>query len=369
MAALQATRVGTITAQYWECPHGYDSQFFPQVCTVGTQPIRLTRPLGENDRTLISGSVLETYETVFRVPEGSYYIDVDTYGHNISRRIYECTRNGEDISRSELVPPAIDVSGGDRITCSVYFQRESFRAGWPVDELKARLVLRLRQCDRPVHRSEFHEQCFANAVGGAAVRFSASDFNREVRTDADGNYEGSFPLRTLTIEAARPAGARQWLFCSRSPHPGVPLLNPVLTSYESVTTCDLYLIPDAYLVGIGDANSPHAALELHYRQCPVGYSGQNYFGDCHTNPIADEPVTVESEASGPAVGYTDGAGIARFLVAPDRYQVPFGPLGSDSDRASISCANSSAPGQEIEYPLLLSGGDDVVCDLYLIPQT
>ncbi|MGH2533574.1 MAG: hypothetical protein ACRDJW_14845 [Thermomicrobiales bacterium] len=121
------------------------------------------------------------------------------------------------------------------------------------------------------------------------------------------------------------------------------------------------------------AQNGSASITIHNRICPVEYSGDDIFGDCHGNPPAS---SLEFAISGPisVAGATDGAGNVTFAELPaGTYEISGGVSAEYADSYVYCSANDnpenvlpvtwSAIGVAIDVP----DGAAVLCDWYNTP--
>lgn len=116
-----------------------------------------------------------------------------------------------------------------------------------------------------------------------------------------------------------------------------------------------------------------AAVTVHARLCPAGYTGSDYYNDCHGNALPDTEYTI----AGPQVasGVTNSAGDVTFgglaagTYVVDEWNIPFDFI----DRLVIYCAPTSAPGTPFPFTatargaqLTLGAADSVICDFYYV---
>ncbi len=138
----------------------------------------------------------------------------------------------------------------------------------------------------------------------------------------------------------------------------------------------------ALLVPAADAGYTGAKLTIHNRLCPRGYTGTNYYRDCHDTPA----VGMEFRLAGAqrAAGTTDGAGNVSFDLLSGRYRVRGGVPGEFAT-LNVFCAPASAPGTRYPFRYIRDGvrgpndpsgirielgaGDNVICDWYNTPES
>lgn len=192
------------------------------------------------------------------------------------------------------------------------------------------------------------------------------------------------------------------LYCSANG--GDPYLKPfndaIVTTFENVTTeqlvCSWFEIPAA--ITAAGTPSPAAAasptatvqpsetvqaaagasLTVHLASCPVGYTGTDFYADCHGNGIAD----MEFVLSGPGgdqqqtttIPETPGPGVVDFTgLAAGDYTLAGGPPG-DFGKVALYCSlqpggdRIDAPVESTRASLSIGGSDTVLCDWYYIPE-
>ena len=179
-----------------------------------------------------------------------------------------------------------------------------------------------------------------------------------------------------------------------------PFNDAIVTTFENVTTeqlvCSWFEIPAA----IAPAETPSpvatasptatvqptetvqaaagASLTVHLASCPVGYTGTDFYADCHGNGIAD----MEFVLSGPdgdlqqttTIPETPGPGVVDFtgLTAGD-YTLAGGPPG-DFGKVQLYCSlqpggdRIDAPVDSTQASLSIGESDTVLCDWYYIPE-
>lgn len=192
------------------------------------------------------------------------------------------------------------------------------------------------------------------------------------------------------------------LYCSANGgDPYQKLFNDaIVTTFENVTTehlvCSWFEIPAAIAAAVTPSPvataSPTAtvqpaetvraaagaSLTVHLASCPVGYTGTDFYADCHGNGIAD----MEFVLSGPGgdqqqtttIPETPGPGVVGFtgLTAGD-YTLAGGPPG-DFGKAELYCSlqpggdRIDAPVESTRASLSIGGSDTVLCDWYYIPE-
>lgn len=117
------------------------------------------------------------------------------------------------------------------------------------------------------------------------------------------------------------------------------------------------------------AQGADASVEIHKRQCPTGYSDNNYFVDCHDNPV--EGVTFELDGLRDTTG-TDGS-VLFYQLQEGTYTVTENVPGEFSESV-VFCSIGGDPNQPASFDyvtggirLSVPGGAEIVCDWYNIP--
>ena len=129
--------------------------------------------------------------------------------------------------------------------------------------------------------------------------------------------------------------------------------------------CDWYTIPTA------DFNTTHSNLTIHNRFCPMGYTGNNFFADCHDNVgIAYIQYWMDGPESASAmidVGDTTFTWLtAGMYNLRSELSLPARMICSQFDHAGspfldVSVANGGPVGIEL-HP-----GTSIVCDWFVFP--
>ena len=89
------------------------------------------------------------------------------------------------------------------------------------------------------------------------------------------------------------------------------------------------------------AQDATSSIEIHNRACPTEYAGSDLFGDCHDNPIADLPFTIDGPVSATQNADADGNTIFADLPAGS-YEMSGGAPGDFAD-AYIYCSLADDP--------------------------
>jgi hypothetical protein len=123
----------------------------------------------------------------------------------------------------------------------------------------------------------------------------------------------------------------------------------------------------------GSAQAADSSITIHNRICPVGYNGNDIFGDCHGNP---QTSNLGFTISGPASdsGTTDGDGNITFSGLPaGTYNISGGVPGEfastvvycsvEDDPNNTIAVTSTDTGVSIDLP----ASTNVICDWYNIP--
>jgi hypothetical protein len=146
--------------------------------------------------------------------------------------------------------------------------------------------------------------------------------------------------------------------------------------------CDWYHIPvsDSDPNGGGDPQDyGWYTLTIHNRICPVEYSGDDLYGDCHDNPQTShlEFTVIRDGDIGVAHGSTDDAGDVTFENIPPGYYTLYGGVSSEFASAVVYCSIEGIDGTgrfatEVEGGFQLATNPNAlgwhyVCDWYNIP--
>lgn len=113
------------------------------------------------------------------------------------------------------------------------------------------------------------------------------------------------------------------------------------------------------------AEAGKATLTIHYRNCPYGYTHQEYFKLCHDRPLSNSTMGVVSRA-GYIIEKTDGNGNLTLSLDPNTYRIFIGIASDFSADEYRFCTPTDQPGMELHGPLILHAGDDVTCDYYYV---
>ncbi len=137
--------------------------------------------------------------------------------------------------------------------------------------------------------------------------------------------------------------------------------------------CEWYIVPTSQR---GDESG--GSLEIHLAVCPVGYTGDSIFDDCHGEGLADFEFSLEgpggTQTATTEIPQTPGPGIATFTgLAAGDYTFFGGPPG-DFGEVELFCSTQPDNGAA-DYAidgavgsLTLAENQDVLCDWYFIPE-
>jgi hypothetical protein len=352
---------GTIVFRPYMCPYGYDAQFYPQVCRLyaanSTASIAHVQSAPINANVGIDGAV-------FTLLPGVYFLHSGIPGDFSYQQPVRCW-----IGETEI-PEPISITGGERVECEQIIFPVSGRAQNPADEIDATLTIRARYCDPGIERTEFHVSCFDQPATNLEFTVRDREYSTRATTDPAGNVTINLPDFSYSINLVGPLAATPvWRFCSTVEHPGIPLLYPIQFYGNSGSiTCDIYLLPEIYDLAPSLGNRQVGEIEVHYRECPAGYTGSDFYRECHDEliPFAAIDILPGSYAL-PAHGFTGVDGNVTFRVIADTYEFPPEILGEPVDRISVFCANNDESRVAVAYPVMVMAEDHVVCDLYLLP--
>ena len=140
----------------------------------------------------------------------------------------------------------------------------------------------------------------------------------------------------------------------------------------------------ALLAPAADAGFTGATLTIHNRLCPRGYTGTNYYRDCHDRAAVGMEFTLAGAQR--ASGTTDSEGNVSFDLLSGAYRVRGGVPG-DVATLRVYCSEANTSGGRTPYPfryirngvrgpndpsgirIELGAGDNVICDWYNIPES
>ncbi|MDQ3654512.1 MAG: PT domain-containing protein, partial [Chloroflexota bacterium] len=137
--------------------------------------------------------------------------------------------------------------------------------------------------------------------------------------------------------------------------------------------CEWYIVP------IGErGDETGGSLEIHLAVCPVGYTGDSIFDDCHGEGLADYEFSLEgpggTQTATTEIPQTPGPGIVAFTgLAAGDYSFYGGPPG-DFGEVELYCStqpDTGAPDYSIDgalASLTLGENQHVLCDWYFIPE-
>lgn len=139
--------------------------------------------------------------------------------------------------------------------------------------------------------------------------------------------------------------------------------------------CDWYSIP-------ANLKGQTGSLTVHLGVCPVGYTGSDFYNDCHNNGAKGQVFTLTG-SRGNAVDATTtlpntpGPGVAQFNdLDPDTYTLSGGVPGEFAKVAKVYCTDQAAQGKpEITVQMgdntatfAIEGGQAILCDWYVVPE-
>jgi hypothetical protein len=142
---------------------------------------------------------------------------------------------------------------------------------------------------------------------------------------------------------------------------------------EEQIECQWFIVPEN-----SRDDETGGSLEIHLAVCPVDYTGNTIFDDCHGNGLDGYEFTLEGPG-GTQTGTTQieqepGPGVVTFTsLAAGDYTFNGGPPG-DFGKVELYCSNQPANGSP-EYSidgamasLTLAENQHVLCDWYFIPE-
>lgn len=150
-----------------------------------------------------------------------------------------------------------------------------------------------------------------------------------------------------------------------------------VTTFEGLESeqiaCQWYIVPTSQR---GDESG--GSLEIHLAVCPVGYTGESIFDDCHGEGLADYEFALEgpggTQTATTGIPQTPGPGMVTFTeLAPGDYTFNGGPPG-DFGEVELYCStqpDNGTPDYALDgalATLTLAANQDVLCDWYFIPE-
>lgn len=148
-----------------------------------------------------------------------------------------------------------------------------------------------------------------------------------------------------------------------------------------------WIHPDSKAVGHGrlqrtgssqPLNIGAGSLEVHLAACPIGYAGQNYDDDCHSNGIADATVTISGPTlmalplvteidaeSGTGVASAEALDPGDYMLSRSAYEDALSFLYCSPDRGQTTLVSTYVdPYQVATVPIY---DQAVVCDWFVLP--
>lgn len=130
-----------------------------------------------------------------------------------------------------------------------------------------------------------------------------------------------------------------------------------------------------YTIPVDQGAPEGAALEVYAALCPVGYDGDDLFGDCFDTPLADLTFSLSSGGVGVGTATTGADGLVRFEgLAAGSYVLDDSTPGDFVDVFVYCTFNGADPvtfgdddavdGVQLDIPQ----GAQVACDWYVIPE-
>ncbi|MFL5760920.1 MAG: collagen binding domain-containing protein [Thermomicrobiales bacterium] len=145
---------------------------------------------------------------------------------------------------------------------------------------------------------------------------------------------------------------------------------PFTETSDEHDTCYWYNIPEDLS---GGANS---SVTIHKSLCPEGYTGNNYYDDCHANGLAGIGFTANGLGGYAKTGMTDNEGHLTFSnldsgsytfteKAPTDFTLSlFAVYCSDADGNTVALTYTSGLGVKVN----IGAGKEVTCDWYNVPE-
>jgi len=155
----------------------------------------------------------------------------------------------------------------------------------------ATLTIHSRFCPPNYGGSDLFGDCHGNpGIQGIQFGISSATGRRGSGTpDTEGNLTfNDLPAGDYRITSTVPTNKqlKPAVYCS--PGDGSTATHfPSTNDYQSESTISIAagqsLVCDWYTIPTADFNTTHSNLTIHNRFCPIGYSGSNFFEDCHDN--------------------------------------------------------------------------------------
>lgn len=125
-----------------------------------------------------------------------------------------------------------------------------------------------------------------------------------------------------------------------------------------------------------------ASIEVHLSACPAGYTGQDFYNDCHGNGLAGHTISIAgpngfSDSAQTTTPNTPGPGVAKFtgLVAGKYFVAE--DIPGDTDTYYVYCSKAENEDQVPftyndkqgeGFDITLTQGLHVVCDFSIVPN-
>ncbi len=138
-------------------------------------------------------------------------------------------------------------------------------------------------------------------------------------------------------------------------------------------TCEVYVVPENLR---GEVTG--ASVEVHLSICPVGYTGSNWYNDCHANGTDGQEFTLAGPAgeqtTDAVVVRAPGPAIATFTELPAGDYVLAGGPPQDFGSVFLYCSDP-ATNQQVTTEFVdgrgwfsLAENQSIVCDWYFVPD-
>lgn len=200
-------------------------------------------------------------------------------------------------------------------------------------------------------------------------------------SDANGNVVFTGLLGDYAIFSGVPLeAATEYLFCSvdggevyqkEFDASGFSQFTNFLPN-ESVE-CSWYIVPQNLR-----GEETGGTVTVHLSACQAGYTGSNWYNDCHANGVADMPFTLSGAATeitaNTVVETSPGPGVVTFTNLPAGELTLAGGPPQDFGTVSLYCSDPST-GEQFDAPMdggiarfTLAEQQSILCDWYFIPD-
>lgn len=138
-------------------------------------------------------------------------------------------------------------------------------------------------------------------------------------------------------------------------------------------TCEIYVVPENLR---GDVTG--ASIEVHLSACPIGYTGNSWYNDCHANGVDGQSFTITGpngeQSQDAVITRTPGPAVSNFTSLPAGDYVLAGGPPQDFGSVFLYCSdpatNTQVTTQFVDGrgQLTLAENQSVVCDWYFVPE-